>query len=139
MGKHKSNEDRIRSKIKQLDQILRSKSREAAAPASSDSFQYENQLYEDLEDNSCLENGDGGDNASHLEDEPGFEFDIVVPTVTPHQGEENSEHWGRILVEGLVKEQKKALFAKTLILENFTLPKASRLNPEVASILNDPV
>lgn len=51
---------------------------------------------------------------------------------------EISERLGKILVEGLAKEQKEALMTKTLIPENFQLAKAPKLNGEVVSILIDP-
>ncbi|KAJ2949382.1 hypothetical protein O0L34_g15294 [Tuta absoluta] len=50
---------------------------------------------------------------------------------------EISERWGKILVEGLAKEQKEALLTKMLVPENFIMAKAPKLNPEVASVLMD--
>ncbi|KAI5636735.1 hypothetical protein NE865_10561 [Phthorimaea operculella] len=50
---------------------------------------------------------------------------------------EISERWGKILVDGLAKEQKEALLAKMLVPENFIMAKAPKLNPEVASVLLD--
>lgn len=52
---------------------------------------------------------------------------------------EISERWGRILLDGLAKEQKEKLMAKMLIPKNFELAKAPKLNLEVASILTEPV
>ncbi|XP_053613133.1 uncharacterized protein LOC128676804 [Plodia interpunctella] len=50
-----------------------------------------------------------------------------------------SEKLGKILVEGLAKEQKEILLTQKLIIpENFQLVKAPKLNPEVASVLTDP-
>lgn len=51
---------------------------------------------------------------------------------------EISERWGKILLDGLVKEQKEALRDKMLIPENFLLVRAPRLNPEVSAVLTEP-
>ncbi|XP_049694758.2 uncharacterized protein LOC126054217 [Helicoverpa armigera] len=50
---------------------------------------------------------------------------------------EISERWGKILLDGLAKEQKDSLIEKMLIPENFLLAKAPKLNPEVAAVLSD--
>ncbi|CAK1603090.1 unnamed protein product [Parnassius mnemosyne] len=50
---------------------------------------------------------------------------------------EVSECWGKILIEGLTKEQKENLLTKTLIPENVQLAKAPRLNAEVVSVMNE--
>lgn len=51
--------------------------------------------------------------------------------------DELAERWGKILLDGLAKEQKEALRGKMLVPENFTLARAPLLNPEVASVLSD--
>lgn len=51
---------------------------------------------------------------------------------------EISERWGKILLDGLAKEQKDALRDKMLIPENFLLVRAPRLNPEVSAVLTEP-
>lgn len=55
----------------------------------------------------------------------------------PKIQEEVSKRWGRILCEGLNKEQKKELIEKILVPENFQLVKAPKLNPEIAAVLTD--
>lgn len=57
----------------------------------------------------------------------------------PKIPEEIAERWGRILVNGLIKEQKQEILEKTLIPENFVLLKAPQLNPEIAPVLSEPV
>ncbi|XP_049868910.1 uncharacterized protein LOC126368799 [Pectinophora gossypiella] len=52
---------------------------------------------------------------------------------------EISERWGKILLDGLAKEQKNMLTEKTLIPENFLLARAPKLNPEVVAVLSDAV
>ncbi|KAG6465371.1 hypothetical protein O3G_MSEX015111 [Manduca sexta] len=49
--------------------------------------------------------------------------------------EEISKRWGRILCEGLDKDQKKGLMEKILVPENFQLVKAPKLNLEIAVVL----
>lgn len=49
--------------------------------------------------------------------------------------EEISKRWGRILCEGLNKDQKKALGEKICVPENFQLVKAPKLNPEISAVL----
>lgn len=51
---------------------------------------------------------------------------------------EISERWGKILLDGLAKEQKEALRDKMLIPENFLLARAPGLNPEVSAVLTEP-
>lgn len=51
--------------------------------------------------------------------------------------EEVAERWGKILLDGLAKDQKETLKGKMLVPENFTLARAPKLNPEVASVLSD--
>lgn len=51
--------------------------------------------------------------------------------------EEVAERWGKILLDGLAKDQKEILKGKMLVPENFTLARAPKLNPEVASVLSD--
>lgn len=51
---------------------------------------------------------------------------------------EISERWGKILLDGLAKEQKESLREKMLIPENFLLVRAPRLNPEVSAVLTEP-
>ncbi|KAL4721672.1 hypothetical protein ACJJTC_011788 [Scirpophaga incertulas] len=56
----------------------------------------------------------------------------------PKIQEEISKRWGRILCEGLNKDQRKELGEKILVPENFQLVKAPKLNPEIASVLTEP-
>lgn len=51
---------------------------------------------------------------------------------------EISERWGKILLDGLAKEQKEALKDKMLIPENFLLVRAPKLNPEISAVLTEP-
>ncbi|XP_064292240.1 uncharacterized protein LOC135309787 [Plodia interpunctella] len=51
--------------------------------------------------------------------------------------EEISKRWGRILCEGLKREQKKEITENILVPENFQLVKAPKLNPEIAAVTND--
>lgn len=44
-----------------------------------------------------------------------------------------SERWGIILVEGLVKEQKEALLAQTLVPKNCIHAEAPKLNSDFIS------
>ncbi|KAJ8737068.1 hypothetical protein PYW07_000339 [Mythimna separata] len=53
--------------------------------------------------------------------------------------DEIAKRWGRILVEGLTREQKQEGLEKSLIPENFKLAKAPLLNPEIIPVLSDPV
>jgi hypothetical protein len=57
----------------------------------------------------------------------------------PKIQEEISKRWGRVLVDGLNKEQRQALHEKFLFPENFKLAKAPLLNPEIAPVLSEPV
>ncbi|KAI5635303.1 hypothetical protein NE865_11995 [Phthorimaea operculella] len=57
----------------------------------------------------------------------------------PKIPEELSKRWGRVLVDGLTKEQKQEIMEKTQIPENFRLVKAPLLNPEIAPILSETV
>ncbi|KAL4718551.1 hypothetical protein ACJJTC_003394 [Scirpophaga incertulas] len=50
---------------------------------------------------------------------------------------EISERLGKILIEGLTKEQKEALLTKILIPENFQMARAPKLNAEVAAVLTE--
>lgn len=50
---------------------------------------------------------------------------------------EISKRWGKILVEGLEKEQKEALFKQMLMPENFQLAYAPKLNAEVSTVLSE--
>lgn len=52
---------------------------------------------------------------------------------------EISERWGKILLDGLAKEQKELISKQMLIPENFLLARAPKLNPEVSAVLTDPV
>lgn len=65
--------------------------------------------------------------AKHMEETLGSNIPVEI-----------SERWGRILVNGLTKEQKESLLSKTLIPGNFLLAKAPKLNAEVAAVLNEP-
>lgn len=47
-----------------------------------------------------------------------------------------SERWGRVLVDGLTKEQKQTMHDKMLIPENFIMVKAPVLNPEIIPALS---
>lgn len=53
----------------------------------------------------------------------------------PKIPEEISKRWGRILCEGLNKDQKKSLGEKICVPENFQLVKAPKLNPEISAVL----
>ncbi|KAL0861714.1 hypothetical protein ABMA27_009195 [Loxostege sticticalis] len=55
----------------------------------------------------------------------------------PKIQDELSKRWGRILCEGLNKDQKKDLLEKILVPENFQLVKAPKLNPEIAAVLTE--
>lgn len=55
----------------------------------------------------------------------------------PRIREEISKRWGKIIMEGLGKEQKQKLFNNTLIPENFQLVKAPKLNQEISSVLTE--
>lgn len=55
----------------------------------------------------------------------------------PKIQEEVSERWGRIMTEGLNKDQKRILLDKLLVPENFTLVKAPKLNPEIGAVLSE--
>lgn len=55
----------------------------------------------------------------------------------PKIPEEISKRWGRIIVEGLGKEQKQELIEKFLIPENFKSLKAPKLNAEISAVLSD--
>ncbi|CAG5042197.1 unnamed protein product [Parnassius apollo] len=57
-------------------------------------------------------------------------FEQKIPT-------EVSKRWGKILIEGLTKEQKENFLTKTLILEYFQLAKAPRLNAKFVSVINE--
>ncbi|KAJ2941535.1 hypothetical protein O0L34_g14588 [Tuta absoluta] len=57
----------------------------------------------------------------------------------PKIPEELSKRWGRVLVDGLTKEQKQEIMEKTQIPENFRLVKAPLLNPEIAPVLSETV
>ncbi|XP_060807699.1 uncharacterized protein LOC132903420 [Amyelois transitella] len=48
-----------------------------------------------------------------------------------------SIRWGRILVDGLTKDQKQSILEKSLIPDNFRLAKAPILNPELTPVLNE--
>ncbi|CAG9120206.1 unnamed protein product [Plutella xylostella] len=53
--------------------------------------------------------------------------------------DEISERWGRVLVDGLTKEQKVDIQEKNLVPENFKLAKAPLLNQEVIGVLGESV
>lgn len=55
----------------------------------------------------------------------------------PKIPEEISKRWGRILCEGLNKDQKKALTEKIQAPENFQLVKEPKLNPEIAAVMTE--
>lgn len=57
----------------------------------------------------------------------------------PKIPDEISKRWGRVLVEGLTKEQKLDMIENTQIPDNFRLVKAPILNPEISHILSDPI
>lgn len=57
----------------------------------------------------------------------------------PKIPDELSKRWGRVLVDGLTKEQRQEMMEKTLIPENFRLAKAPLLNPEIAPVLGEAV
>lgn len=50
---------------------------------------------------------------------------------------ELSERWGKILVDGLAKDQKELLVGKMPVPSNFLLAQAPKLNQEVAAVLHD--
>ncbi|CAG9137638.1 unnamed protein product [Plutella xylostella] len=53
--------------------------------------------------------------------------------------DEISERWGRVLVDGLTKEQNVDIQEKNLVPENFKLAKAPLLNQEVIGVLGESV
>lgn len=55
----------------------------------------------------------------------------------PKIPEEVSKRWGRILVDGLNRDQKKELLSTILIPENFQILKAPLLNQEIASVMTE--
>lgn len=55
----------------------------------------------------------------------------------PNIPEEIAKRWGRVLLDGLTKEQKQQMTEKYLIPDNFRLAKAPLLNPEITPILNE--
>lgn len=55
----------------------------------------------------------------------------------PRIQEEISKRWGRILCEGLNKDQKKMLSEKILVPENFKLVKAPTLNQEIEAVMTE--
>ena len=55
----------------------------------------------------------------------------------PNIPEEIAERWGRVLVDGIAKEQKPQVTEKCLIPSNFRLAKAPVLNPEILPVLTD--
>lgn len=55
----------------------------------------------------------------------------------PRIREEISKRWGKIIMEGLGKEQKQKLFNNILTPENFQLIKAPKLNQEISSVLTE--
>ncbi|KAJ2953551.1 hypothetical protein O0L34_g1153 [Tuta absoluta] len=55
----------------------------------------------------------------------------------PKIPEEISKRWGRVLVDGLTKEQKQNIIEKCLIPDNFRLVKAPLLNQEIIPVLSD--
>lgn len=57
----------------------------------------------------------------------------------PAVKEEIAKRWGKILVDGMIKEAKESLVKKTLVPENFCLAKAPKLNLEISAVLNETV
>lgn len=51
--------------------------------------------------------------------------------------EEVSKRWGKIIMEGLGKEQKQKLLESHLFPDNFQILKAPKLNPEISTILTE--
>ncbi|XP_061704191.1 uncharacterized protein LOC133515637 [Cydia pomonella] len=87
-------------------------------------------------------NGAAGDSVAPLPDDilaalgdPQDKDEKLGPKIS----EEISERWGRIIVNGLTKEQRQDILEKALIPENFLLLKAPQLNPEIAPILSETV
>ncbi|XP_073954163.1 uncharacterized protein [Choristoneura fumiferana] len=55
----------------------------------------------------------------------------------PPVREEVSKRWGKIIMEGLGKEQKQKLLESQLFPDNFQILKAPKLNPEISTILTE--
>ncbi|KAI5651343.1 hypothetical protein NE865_00587 [Phthorimaea operculella] len=55
----------------------------------------------------------------------------------PKIPEEIAKRWGRVLVDGLTKEQKQEIIEKSLIPDNFRLVKAPLLNQEIIPVLSE--
>ncbi|XP_069362126.1 uncharacterized protein [Maniola hyperantus] len=51
--------------------------------------------------------------------------------------EEIAKRWGRVLADGLTKEQKEQINEKYFITDNFRLAKAPMLNPEITHVLSE--
>lgn len=56
----------------------------------------------------------------------------------PKIPEEIAKRWGRVLLDGLTKEQKQEILEKVLVPDNFRLAKAPLLNPEIMPVLSEP-
>lgn len=56
----------------------------------------------------------------------------------PKIPDEIAKRWGRVLIDGVTKEQKQEMLEKVLVPDNFRLAKAPLLNPEIIPVLSEP-